>query len=75
MILDCGTLSISYAVNGLATLSFTVYTSDTTPPYTEAISLSIGNKTFTGYVTGMDMVAASDTVFNEWKVTATVTSN
>ncbi len=70
---DCSSLSISYAANGLATISFTIYRpKEDGPPYTSesGFEISAGGVTFKGYVLEQSLVPASEIEYNEWRVTA-----
>lgn len=73
-IIDCSTVSISYSVAGSATISYTAYTKSTNPPVGFSFNKMFKNRIFKGYVTGLEMVGASDTAYNEWKVSVAVTS-
>lgn len=71
MVVDCSTISISYAANGLATLSVTVYTKSQTPYSGNAgLDLSLGGVRFVGWVTQIALVPSSDLELAEWKVSA-----
>jgi hypothetical protein len=71
---DCSSLSISFARNGLASISFTVFRpKDAGPPYTTGgpgFEIDAGGTHFKGYVMGQDLIPASDILMNEWRVTA-----
>jgi hypothetical protein len=74
MIVDCSTISIQYAVNGIATVSFVVYTEADTQPYSNnsgVFDFDIAGVHFQGYVNNMDLSPAVDSEYSEWKVTAT----
>ena len=75
IVMDCSTLSISYAVNGLATVSFTVYTPRADgPPYDPSgpgFEICIGGTTFNGWINEMSLSPNSEIEFFEWRVTAT----
>jgi len=54
--IDCATLSINYQQNGLATLSFTVVSTEPVPgvnPVRDYTQLSFGGIDFKGFVTGL----------------------
>jgi hypothetical protein len=73
-ILDCSTISISYQINGLANISFTVYRPITSgPPYSKGgpgFELVAGGVRFKGFVTSQNLIPASDVLENMWSVTA-----
>lgn len=75
MIVDCSSISISYAPTGLATISFTVFTlrSGGVPYDTDGpgFEMCIGGVTFNGWINSMELNANSDAAdFFEWKVSA-----
>jgi hypothetical protein len=72
--LDCSTLSISYQSNGLANISMTVYSKvGTGAPYSPGgpgLELTAGGIHFKGYILEQSLAPASETDYNEYKVTA-----
>lgn len=55
--IDCATISIQYQQNGLATLSFTVVSTEQVPgvsPLRDFTELTFGGIDFKGYVTQVD---------------------
>ena len=76
--IDCSTISISYQVNGLATVSFTVVSTQDVPgvtPPRDYTQLTFGGVDFKGFVTQLDTTiipASIPTVF-EHKFTLTMT--
>jgi len=76
--IDCATISISYQVNGLATVSFTVVSTQDVPgvtPPRDYTQLTFGGVDFKGFVTQLDTTiipASIPTVF-EHKFTLTMT--
>jgi hypothetical protein len=76
--IDCATISISYQVNGLATVSFTVVATQDVPgvtPPRDYTQLTFGGVDFKGFVTQLDTTiipASIPTVF-EHKFTLTMT--
>lgn len=75
MLVDCSTIAVSYAANGLATVSFMVYTPRADgPPYSPTgpgFELCIGGVTFKGWITQMSLSPNSEIELFEWRVTAT----
>lgn len=75
--LDCSTLNISYAVNGLATVSFTVVSTNPVPgqtPPRDYSQFTFGGVDFVGFVTQIDsspIPASAPTVY-EHKFTLTM---
>lgn len=71
--IDCGSLSISYDVLGLATVSFTVVTNsdELTEDYT---TMEVGDLTFSGYVSGATAKPILSTDWWEWGMTLVMTS-
>ena len=71
---DCSTLNVSFARNGLATITFTLfYPKDKGPPYVKGgpgLEMDIGGTHFKGFVMSQDILPASDILMNEWRVTA-----
>ncbi len=57
--IDCSSLSISYDVMGLATVSYTVVHS--TEKLTAYDSITVGGQTFTGYVMNARFAPMQDT--------------
>jgi hypothetical protein len=54
--IDCPTINISYASNGLATVSFTVVSTTDTPgvtPFRDYTDLTFGGINFKGFVTSL----------------------
>lgn len=54
--IDCPTISISYQANGLATVSFTVVSTEDTPginPARDYTDLTFGGVNFKGFVTNL----------------------
>jgi hypothetical protein len=75
MIVDCASISISYAANGLASVTFTAFTpKEAGPPYDPdgpGFNLCIGGVTFDGWINDMSLNASSDLAdYLEWRVTA-----
>jgi hypothetical protein len=72
--LDCSTLSISYQSNGLASISFTVYTKrgDGAPyiPGGPGLELRAGGIQFKGFILEQSLAPASETDFDEYRVSA-----
>jgi hypothetical protein len=72
--MDCSTLNISYAANGLASISFTIYTPKTSgAPYVPGgpgLEINAGGVTFKGFVLEQSLVPASEVEYNEFKVSA-----
>lgn len=55
--IDCPTINISYAANGLATLSFTVVSTEPVPgvtPPRDYTQHTLGGVDFKGFVTGLE---------------------
>ena len=71
--IDCGSLSISYDVLGLATVNFTVVT-DTDSLAEDYTTMFIGDLTFTGYITGASVRPILGTSWYEWGMTLVMTS-
>lgn len=75
MVMDCSTISINFAVNGLATVSFTVYTprADGTPYDSDGpgFEICVGGTTVKGWINEMSLSPSNELEFFEWKVTAT----
>jgi hypothetical protein len=73
-IFDCSSLSIAYAANGLATISFVVYRDKIDgSPYSggnASFTINAGGVEFKGYVIDQSLIPASDIKKNEWRVTA-----
>lgn len=76
--IDCATISIAYQVNGLATVSFTVVSTEDVPgvtPPRDYTQLTFGGVDFKGFVTQLDTAiipASIPTVF-EHRFTLTMT--
>jgi hypothetical protein len=74
MIMDCSTISVNYATNGLATISFTVYTpqADGVPYDSDGpgFNMCIGGVQFTGWITEMRLSPSNELEFFEWSVSA-----
>jgi hypothetical protein len=72
--LDCSTLSISYQANGLASISMTIYSkAGTGVPYSPGgpgLELTAGGIIFKGFIMEQSLASASDTDYDEYKVTA-----
>lgn len=70
--MDCSTLSISYQSNGLASISFTIYTPRTSSaPYVPGgpgLEINAGGVTFKGFVLEQSLVPASEVLYLEWKI-------
>lgn len=76
--IDCATISISYAQNGLATVSFTVVSTEPVPginPPRVFTELTFGGVDFKGWVTQLEsnVIPASIPVVYEHKFTLTMT--
>lgn len=75
MIVDCSSISVNYTANGLATVSFLVYTlrEDGVPYDTDGpgFELCIGGTTFNGWITAMELSPNSEIELHEWRCTAT----
>lgn len=55
--IECSTINISYAINGLATVSFTVVSTEPVPginPPRDYTQLSFGGVDYVGFVTQVD---------------------
>ena len=68
--LDCSTLSIAYQVNGLATVSFTVVSTEAIPgvtPPRDYTQLTFGGVDFKGYVTQLDSAVIPASVPTVWE--------
>jgi len=76
--IDCATISIQYSSNGLATVSFTVVSTEPVPgvtPPRDFTQLTFGNVDFKGWITSLETTiipASIPTVF-EHKFTNTMT--
>lgn len=71
--IDCGSLTISYDVLGLASVSFTVVTNDDFLDQ-EYSTLTVGDLTFTGYLTGVSARPIVGTSWFEWGMSLVMTS-
>ena len=76
--LDCATISIQYQVNGLATVSFTVVSTQDTPgvlPPRDYTQLTFGGVDFKGFVTQLDstIIPASLPTVYEHRFSLTMT--
>ena len=71
--IECSSLSISYDVLGLASVSFTVVTNSDvlTGDYT---TIGVGDLTFTGYISGATAKPILSTDWWEWGMTLVMTS-
>ena len=71
--IECGSLSISYDVLGLASVSFTVVTNEDflNQEYT---TLTVGDLIFTGYITGVSAKPILGTSWFEWGMSLVMTS-
>ena len=73
-IFDCSSLSISYPVQGLAQISFTVYRPrEDGVPYTQGgpeFELCAGGVNYTGWVTDQTLGASDEFELLEWRVSA-----
>ena len=76
--IECGSLSISYDVLGLASVSFTVVTNFLSNPAEDTIqnytTLTVGDLTFTGYITGVSLKPILGTSWYEWGMSLVMTS-
>lgn len=71
--IDCTSLSISYDVMGIATVNYVIVSDD---PTMQAYStLTIGGRTFDGYVSNINMNMIPFTDWYENHVTLIATSN
>lgn len=72
--LDCSTLSISYQANGLANISMTIYTkAGDGVPYSlggPGLELTAGGVHFKGFIMEQSLAPASETDYEEYRVTA-----
>jgi len=76
--IDCPTISISYASTGLATVSFTVVSTEIQPgvtPTRDYTDLTFGGINFKGFITGLgsSIIPASIPTVFEHKFTLTMT--
>ena len=71
--IECGSLSISYDVLGLASVSFTVVTNDDFLDQTYT-TITVGDLTFTGYITGVSAKPILGTSWYEWGMSLVMTS-
>lgn len=76
--IDCATISISYQANGLATVSFTVVSTEQIPgisPVRDYTDLTFGGVNFKGFVTNLvtSIIPASLPVVFEHRFTLTMT--
>jgi hypothetical protein len=71
--IDCGSLSISYDILGLATVNFTVVTNEDFLD-TDYTTITVGDLTFTGYVTGVAARPILGTDWYEWGMSLVMTS-
>lgn len=73
-VMDCPSLTISYAANGLATVNFTIYMYPGTGfPYTSngpGFTMQVSDVGLKGYVTEQTVSPASEVLWDEYKVTA-----
>lgn len=68
--LDCATLNIAYQVNGLATVSFTVVSTEPIPgvtPPRDYTQLTFGGVDFKGFVTQLDSVRIPSSIPTVWE--------
>jgi hypothetical protein len=76
--LDCATINIAYQTNGLATVSFTVVSTEQEPgtnPVRDYTDLSFGGLTFQGFVTNLvsSIIVGSIPAVFEHKFSLTMT--
>ena len=71
--IECSSLSISYDILGLATVSFTVVT-DSDSLAEDYTTINVGDLTFTGYITGATKRPILSTDWWEWGMTLVMTS-
>ncbi len=76
--IDCPTISIAYAATGLATVSFTVVSTEQVPgvnPVRDFTQLTFGGIDFKGFVTGVtsSIIPASIPSVFEHRLTLTMT--
>lgn len=72
--LACDTISISYQANGLATLDFTVYSTNNTL-VNNYNTMTIGGVDFEGYITSYSLVPIPGTVVYEHKIQVVAIGN
>ena len=78
--IECSSLSISYDVLGIATVSFTVVANHNEVDlsgYTEispTATISVGDITFTGYLTSVQVKPITGTTWYEYSVSLVMTS-
>ena len=75
--IDCATISIGYQSNGLATVSFTVVSTEQTPgidPVRDYTDLTFGGVNFKGFITNLisSIIPASLPVVYEHRFTLTM---
>jgi len=76
--IDCPSISISYASNGLATVSFTVVSTEDVPginPVRDYTDLTFGGINFNGFITNLttQIITGSIPVVFEHRFTETMT--
>jgi len=71
--IECGTLSISYDILGLASVNFTVVTNEDFLNQTYT-TITVGDLTFTGYITGVSARPILGTSWYEWGMSLVMTS-
>jgi len=71
--IECSSLSMSYDILGLVTVSYTLVSSSPNP--TPLTSISAGGVTFRGYVTNLNMQPIANTSWYEAQVTLIATTN
>ncbi len=76
--IDCGTINISYQSNGLASVSFTVVSTQDAPgisPVRDYTDLTFGGINFKGFITNLtsQIIPASIPVVFEHRFTETMT--
>lgn len=68
--LECSSVNINYQQNGLATLSFTVVSTESVPgvnPPRDFTQLSFGGITYTGYITQLDSTPIPASIPTVWE--------
>jgi len=72
--IECSSLSINYDVFGIATVSFTIVADDNDVDLEGYRTLTIGNATYTGYITAVTVKPITGTTWHEYSVSLSMTS-